>query len=476
MSQRYIVLAALVLGFSGYVIVAQRDPVRTAQRAFLVEPYIQLGNNPRLSDPENLALLWHTSDSDDQWSVRPRLRNTEDWKSVSAPKVRRITAQGIETHRIYEAALTGLIPGAKFDYQVLKKGNRVFGATARARRRSEEPQKFAVFGDCGADTPSQRAIAFQVFLAEPDFVFIPGDIVYTAGRISEYRTRFYPIYNADDAALEKGASLLRTTLFVAAPGNHDLANRNLGKFPDLLAYFLYWLQPLNGPIESAGAPNSPAIEGPAEDQAAFLKSAGSTYPRMANFSFDFGNAHWTVLDSNRYVDWTNKVLRDWVAKDLAAAKDAAWRFVAYHHPGFNSSKIHFHDQWMRSLSDVFEAGKVDIVFSGHVHNYQRSYPLRFVTSSMQPEGDVTGTWKLDKNFDGKQRNKPEGVIYIVTGAGGARVYNPEQEADTASWQEFTAAFYSQHHSFSLVEADRKKLTMRQIAEDGKELDRMTISK
>jgi hypothetical protein len=185
---------------------------------------------------------------------------------------------------------------------------------------------------------------------------------------------------------------------------------------------------------------------------------------MSNFSFDCGNAHWTVLDSNTYVE------------DLATAEKAAWRFVAFHHPGFNSSVSHFHDQWMRSLADIFEAGKVDVVFAGHVHNYQRSYPLRFVTKSSESNGDVGGDWTIDKTFDGKERTKPDGVIYVVTGAGGARVYNPEQEVDPQTWQPFTASFHSQHNSFSVVTADSKKLTLRQIADDGKELDAFTIGK
>ena len=37
---------------------------------------------------------------------------------------------------------------------------------------------------------------------------------------------------------------------------------------------------------------------------------------MANFSFDYGNAHWTVLDANATVDWTDRELQEWVAKDL----------------------------------------------------------------------------------------------------------------------------------------------------------------
>ena len=43
-----------------------------------------------------------------------------------------------------------------------------------------------------------------------------------------------------------GAPLLRSVLFIAAPGNHDIADRDLDKNPDGLAYFYYWTQPLNG--------------------------------------------------------------------------------------------------------------------------------------------------------------------------------------------------------------------------------------
>ena len=123
---------------------------------------------------------------------------------------------------------------------------------------------------------------------------------------------------------------------------------------------------------------------------------------MANFSFDYGNSHWTVLDANTYMDWNNPALREWLTKDLAAAQSATWRFVAFHQPGFNSSVEHFPEQQMRPLSPIFEAGHVDIVFSGHVHNYQRSFPLTFPrrTRWRRPgaKGEVAGEWKLDKAF------------------------------------------------------------------------------
>jgi predicted phosphohydrolase len=53
----------------------------------------------------------------------------------------------------------------------------------------------------------------------------------------------------------------------------------------------------------------------------------------------------------------------------ASSLHAQHVFVTFHHPPFNSSNAHFGDQHMRLLADVFEAGKVDVVLSGHVHNY-----------------------------------------------------------------------------------------------------------
>ena len=50
-----------------------------------------------------------------------------------------------------------------------------------------------------------------------------------------------------------GAPLLRSVPFIAAPGNHDTDLNNFQRYPDALAYFLYWDQPLNGPVAPADA-------------------------------------------------------------------------------------------------------------------------------------------------------------------------------------------------------------------------------
>jgi len=363
---------------------------------------------------------------------------------------------------------------------VLESGKVLFESPGHARKSAAQPYRFALFGDSGQGNAAQKAVAYQVSLVKPDFIFIPGDIVYSSGRISEYRTKFFPIYNPDQTAADVGAPLLRSIPFIAAPGNHDADLQNFQRFPDALAYFLYWDQPLNGVVPPSVAPKvAHNLNGSTpEAQSAFLLAAKPRYPVMANFSFDYGNAHWTILDSNTYMDWTNPALREWVAQDLAAAKSAAWRFVAYHHPGFNSSKTHFTDQWMRSLAPVFEEGKVDIVFAGHVHNYQRSFPLTFAPNpeTAGARGELAGDWKLDHDFKDGSTAGPKGVIYIVSGAGGAGLYNPEQQNDPTTWQPFTDKFFSTENSFSIVDIDGKTLSLKQVSASGKELDAFRIAK
>ena len=470
---------------------------------FLEKPYLQLGDAPNLSASERLVLMWHTPNTPSDWKVELRTSHDSTWRAVGQPKAQLISAPAgepavagkggakkdapasaaIDAHLVYRARLTELAPGEEFRYRVLQAGKPVFEASARARKPAGQPFRFVLFGDCGQGTPSENAVAYQAYLAKPDFLFIPGDIVYSSGRISEYRDRFYPTYNADEPGATIGAPLLRSVPFIAAPGNHDTALNNYGHFPDALAYFLYWDQPLNGPSIPSGTPKAThVLTGSNAAQPIFLKGAGDRYPRMANFSFNYANSHWTVLDANTYMDWSDPLLREWLTKDLAAAQSATWRFVAFHQPGFNSAKEHFAQQYMRLLSPLFETNHVDVVFAGHVHNYQRSFPLTFLPAPQPdgavvgPHGEVAGEWKLDKTFRDGTNAGPHGVIYIVSGGGGAELYNPEQQADPGSWQGFTDKFISQVHSLSVVDIDGKTFRLTQVSETGQRVDSFQIVK
>jgi hypothetical protein len=210
---------------------------------------------------------------------------------------------------------------------------------------------------------------------------------------------------------------------------------------------------------------------------------------MANYSYDYGDAHFTCLDSNVYVDPTDPALQDWIRADITGS-DAAWKFVVYHHPAFNAGDSHYDAQHMRALAPLLEELGVDMVLSGHEHTYQRTMPFRFaprdLTNAKARNGNtrkVPGTFTVDREFDGKTKTKPKGVIYIVTGAGGKHLYDPGYSDNPSLWRhpeddnvEYVARFVSDRHSITVFDLDAKALLMRQIDEWGTEVDRIRITK
>ena len=144
---------------------------------------------------------------------------------------------------------------------------------------------------------------------KPDFIFVPGDIVYSRGRISEYREKFYPIYNVDSLPL------LRTRPMIGVPGNHDTATNDLKQYPDAQAYYYYWNQPLNGPdVDAVGQPRH--FIGDEADVQAVVNTAGASAEAHGDVLFDYGNSHWIAIDSNTYLDWSAPKLREWLENDL----------------------------------------------------------------------------------------------------------------------------------------------------------------
>jgi len=455
-----------------------------AQEYFINKPYVQIGNQASSS---SLTVLWHVANQDAKWELEHRSSENAVWKKADSIYFTVLAQANVVPNRVYHAKLSGLNAGTMVQYRILKDGKSIFSAEAKSPKSFDQPFNFVVMGDIGAETMDQKKLAERAYLEKPDFVAVPGDIVYENGLVSEYNKKFWPVYNADKAD-SNGAPIMRSIPFIAAVGNHDADTRDLDRMPDALAYYMYFDQPLNGPIATEGSAWVPNLKGSEKNKKAFYDAAGQNYPRMTNFSFNYGNAHWTVIDSDTYVDWTDSTLKDWVKKDLAASSSATWHFVMFHHPGFNSSLEHFEQEHMRLLAPIFEKGKVDVVFNGHVHNYQRSYPLTFApvkNGTLLVGGKdnktirgrvVVGKWTLDHSFDGKTKTNPKGVIYVITGAGGQELYNPEQEKDADTWQKYTHKFISTVHSLTSAEVKGNKLTIRQLGIDGKELDSFIITK
>jgi hypothetical protein len=68
------------------------------------------------------------------------------------------------------------------------------------------------------------------------------------------------------------------------------------------------------------------------------------------------------------------------------------------------------------------------------------------------------------------------VIYVITGAGGNTLYDPDQQDDSRSWQSFTRKFISKAYSLTVADLAGTTLTVRQVSSDGQELDHFVVTK
>ncbi len=466
----------------------------TALPKFTALPYVQPGSASRLTDgQETMVIAWQTelAPADFTLDYGP----TKAY-GKTAPISRAERWSGDTDKRFnYAADLSGLHLSATYYYRLQGNGKTIAEGYFATRKKRGEQTRFVAFGDNSYGDPGQRAVAYHAYQAHPDIIVNTGDNVYESGRDSEYAQYFYPIYNADTPDPRVGAPLLRSVPFYTVMANHDVHHKDTQNRPaadfdqyrDALAYYTAMHLPLNGP---ALPPTPTPVLGDAALIADFKQAAGARFPQMANYSFDHGDVHFLCLDSNDYTDPTSPALQAFIASDLQATK-ARWKFVAYHHPAFNAGAEHYKEQHMRALSPLLEAHGVDFCLHGHEHVYQRTMPLRFAPSDLTkaPPGPhisdrhIPGTFTLDTKFDGKTVTQSNGIIYITTGAGGKELYDPGFDDHPELWRHaddndvaYVSRFVSSIHSFTVFDVHGASLTMTQIGEDGKELDKITVTK
>lgn len=143
------------------------------------------------------------------------------------------------------------------------------------------------------------------------------------------------------------------------------------------------------------------------------------------YRFRYGNAEFFMLDSNRDLSPGTEQY-EWLQSALAQST-AEWKFAAHHHPAYTSDEDDYGDTWIgpsdlgdlnvRNLVPLYEQYGVDAVFFGHLHTYERTWPIR----------------------DGRV-DRERGVVYIQTGGAGG---NTEDAAPARSW--FTSKFYRGFH-------------------------------
>lgn len=99
-------------------------------------------------------------------------------------------------------------------------------------------------------------------------------------------------------------------------------------------------------------------------------------PTPENFyTFTYGNAQFFMLDSNLKLGPKSEQYV-WLEKQLTHC-DAKWKVAGYHHNPYTSDHNHkYGNANARRLVPLFEKYGVDIVFYGHIHGYERTWPLR----------------------------------------------------------------------------------------------------
>jgi hypothetical protein len=163
---------------------------------------------------------------------------------------------------------------------------------------------------------------------------------------------------------------------------------------------------------------------------------------MSNYSFDYGNTHFVFLDANPHLfdnqlpgDATYAsapgfpfppyppVLADWLIHDLDASNQT-WKVVVYHQPAFSSGNATLRNDQMRNVAKLLEDHGVNLVFNGHEHNYQRTFPVRALAGvTAAPNPSASAAVAIDAAFNGVSHSVPDGVIYFVEGAGGNRDFD-----------------------------------------------------
>jgi hypothetical protein len=322
--------------------------------------------------------------------------------------------------------------------------------------------------------PSQPA------LPQPSLALNTGDNVYNQGSEGSYRDYWFPVWNSDTDSVNAGAPFVRSIPFYIVAGNHDvggngdfinmLGTAGAGIYSgsieggDGLSYFNNYYFPLNGP---PGFDPMYIVNGDSSTPTGFLwqyngknytsPSAAAAYrgstsvdtgqgpknqiDHMSNYSFDYGNAHFLFLSSNPYlfnaqVDYSApytappaafssypSAMRDWIINDLDSSSQP-WKIVVYHHSAFSSGEATQRNFQMRSIVKVLEDHGVNMIFNGHEHNYQRTYPLRALPRVAEAPTTLLPRAVIpDTTFDGINNTVPDGVIHVVEGAGGNRDFD-----------------------------------------------------
>jgi 3',5'-cyclic AMP phosphodiesterase CpdA len=334
--------------------------------------------------------------------------------------------------------LDELRPDTEYTYQVRTwGGDFTEGRTFRTAPApgTRKAFKFLVFGDSGEGTPGQLQLADRMPGENANLAIHVGDVAYDNGTDIDFDFRHFAVYK----------DLMDDVPFYPSLGNHDIRTE-FGR-PYLNAFHL----PANNPARTE-----------------------------RYYSFQYDNVFFVALDSNAGPTYVAEFgdLRDadnaqrrWLEGELKrAAGDPTvdWIVVYFHHAAFSSGRgIAGHGSdigLQQSLFPLFEQYGVDIVFMGHDHHYERTFPLHCDPgTALSPACAVRGE-------DPKRVVGGSGTVYVVSGAGGGPF---SWRAVGVSWW---TAFARQTYQYITVEVDGPVLVMKSLDAGGGVLDEVRFER
>ena len=348
-------------------------------------------------------------------------------KTVNATLTPFTTATGdttVGSMNLFSVNLQNLTPGTKYLYRVGDGTNWNSIGTFTTEAANTSNFKFLIFGDSqsGAATNPNYApwntTVQNSFKANRDASFFVnmGDLV-ESGKNYIHWNNWY------DAA--KG--VIDTIAEMPVQGNHETYNAN----SDTSAVPQYFKSQFNVPQ------NGP--EG--------LK--GQVY------SYDYGNAHFVVLDSqeDEEAPGNNAFLQkqaDWLEADLKASK-GKFNFVFLHKTPYYNKATRTNPVVKSIFTPIIEKYHVDVVFNGHDHGISRTYPINNGTYFSSPT---------------------QGTVYYVTGRSGNKYYT---DLNSKIWD---ANFYDPNTTpcYETVQINGNKLTINAFTNTGTKVDSFVIDK
>ena len=291
----------------------------------------------------------------------------------------------------YRARLASLAPATAYCYEVLDKDGVVAGPFGLATAPSAgEPIRLVAFGDMGWRSGDQRAVLEQMSRVEFDLALLAGDIAYPEGTLAELERNFFAVY----------APLMRSAPFFPASGNHDYLTDDADPFRQAFAL------PENG--------------GPAG--------------RERWYSFDWGDLHVVVLDSEKLIP----AQMEWLEADLAAHATSPWVIALFHRAPYSSGERGPDMPTRDAFVPILTRHQVPLVITGHEHHYERSRPV-------------------------------SGVTYLITGGGGRGTRHVRPGGEQSAF-----AIQVAHFVYVVIERDRMRVWA--VDASGQTFDTVTLAR